>query len=132
MVVLSISKEIFKETYMANSPKVLRKLLAKSYERIRWAEELIMRLSTSNTSMRVAGLLLKLAENKEKTPDGNIELNLDLTREELGNYSGLTRETVTRKLSGNQGPGLYRYGGQQDLDNKRPGNPQKLCPLIKN
>ncbi|NLJ63825.1 MAG: pyruvate formate lyase-activating protein [Christensenellaceae bacterium] len=98
VTVLSISKEIF-DKYMLDNPKVLRKILAKSFERIRHAENLVLRLSTTNTSLKVAALLLKLIERQNLEYEDNIELNLSLTREELGNYSGLTRETVTRKLS---------------------------------
>ncbi len=98
VTVLSISKEIF-DKYMVNNPKALLKILAKSFERIRRAEDLILRLSTTNTSLKVSALLLRLIDKQNLKRENNVELNLELTREELGSYSGLTRETVTRKLS---------------------------------
>ena len=70
----------------------------KSFERIRWAEELIQRLATSNASMKTAGLLIKLVKRIGKKTDEGIRLELSMNREELGNYSGLRRETITRKL----------------------------------
>ena len=57
--VVVIPKYTF-DKYFWDSPVVLRSVLVKSFERIRWAEELIQRLSTSNASMKTAGLLLKL------------------------------------------------------------------------
>src|SRR5699024_9027774 len=57
--VVAIPKNTFKK-YFYDSPVVLRSVLTKSFERIRWAEDLIQRLSTSNASMKTAGLLLKL------------------------------------------------------------------------
>ena len=95
--VVVIPKHTF-DKYFYDSPVVLRSVLVKSFERIRWAESLIQRLATSNASMKTAGLLLKLVKRiGVKTEDG-IRLELSMNREELGNYSGLRRETITRKL----------------------------------
>lgn len=95
--VVAIPKQTF-DKYFYDSPVVLRSILVKSFERIRWAENLIQRLATSNASMKTAGLLIKLANRiGVKTEDG-IKLELSMNREELGNYSGLKRETITRKL----------------------------------
>ena len=96
--VVAIPKSTF-DTYFYDSPVVLRSVLTKSFERIHWAEDLIQRLATSNASMKTAGLLLKLAARiGVRTEDGGIRLELSMNREELGNYSGLRRETITRKL----------------------------------
>ncbi len=92
-----IPKAVFNR-YFYNSPVVLRGVLTKSFERIRWAEELIQRLVTSNASMKTAGLLLKLVKRIGVKTDEGIRLELSMSREELGNYSGLRRETITRKL----------------------------------
>ena len=95
--VVAIPNKTFKE-YFYDSPAVLRSVLSKSFERIRWAEDLIQRLSTSNASMKTAGLLLKLKNRIGQETQEGIRLELSLNREELGNYSGLRRETITRKL----------------------------------
>ena len=95
--VVVIPKAVFNR-YFYNSPVVLRGVLTKSFERIRWAEELIQRLVTSNASMKTAGLLLKLVKRIGVKTDEGIRLELSMSREELGNYSGLRRETITRKL----------------------------------
>lgn len=95
--VVVIPKHTF-DKYFYNSPVVLRSVLVKSFERIRWAEDLIQRLSTSNASMKTAGLLLKLVKRIGVETDEGIRLELSMNREELGNYSGLRRETITRKL----------------------------------
>ncbi len=95
--VVAISKTTF-DKYFYDSPVVLRSFLVKSFERIRWAEELIQRLSTSNASMKTAGLLLKLVKRVGVQTEEGIRLELSMNREELGNYSGLRRETITRKL----------------------------------
>lgn len=95
--VVAIPRHTF-DRYFLESPVVLRSILTKSFERIRWAEELIQRLATSNASMKTAGLLLKLAKRIGVQTEEGIRLELSMNREELGNYSGLRRETITRKL----------------------------------
>lgn len=95
--ILAIARESFDE-YILKDSEALKILLKKSFERIRWAEDLIQRLSTSNASMKTAGLLLRLKNSIGVETEEGIRLELSLNREELGNYSGLTRETITRKL----------------------------------
>lgn len=95
--ILEIPRKTF-DRFLIDNPIVLHNLLAKSFERIRWAEDFIHRLSVSNASMKTAGLLLKLKNSiGQETEDGYM-LSLNINREELGSYSGLTRETITRKL----------------------------------
>lgn len=95
--VVAIPRQTFNQ-YFYDSPVVLRSILNKSFERIRWAEELIQRLSTSNASMKTAALLLKLVKRIGVETEEGLKLELSMNREELGNYSGLKRETITRKL----------------------------------
>lgn len=95
--IIAIPRDIFEEHILTN-PESLKIILKKSFERIRWAEDLIQRLSTSNASMKTAGLLLRLKNSIGVETEDGIKLELSLNREELGSYSGLTRETVTRKL----------------------------------
>lgn len=96
-VICTMGKAFFDRAVL-NNPQILRQILEKSYDRIRWAEELITRLSSSNAGMKVAELLLRLSQRQgENTPEG-IRIDLTMTREELGSYAGLTRETITRKL----------------------------------
>lgn len=96
-VIAVLSKNVF-EQYMLNNPKILRRILEKSFDRIRWAEDLVQRLATSNATMKVAALLLRLKDAYgQELPEG-IRLELSINREEMGSYAGLTRETITRKL----------------------------------
>lgn len=95
--IIAIPKEIFNK-YVLTNPTALQIFLRMSFERIRWAEDLIQRLSISNASMKTAGLLLRLKNSIGVETEEGIRLELTLNREELGSYSGLTRETITRKL----------------------------------
>lgn len=80
------------------SPTITLKILEKAYERIRHAEDLVDRLSSTNANSKVARLLLKLIQGFGTKEGNSIVLNLSINREEMGSYSGISRETMTRKL----------------------------------
>ncbi len=96
--IVAIPKIIF-EAYLIEKKVVLKQILSQSFARIRWAEDLINRLAIVNSSVKTAGLLLRLAESiGEKNADETISIPLEIDRNELSNFSGLTRESLTRKL----------------------------------
>lgn len=95
--IITLSKSKFNEIAIKN-PEIILKILEKSYDRIRWAEDLIERLTASNADVKVAALLLRLIEDFGSQRDDGIELNLSINREEMGSYAGMSRETLTRKL----------------------------------
>ena len=75
------------------------KILEQSFLRIRHAEDLVTRLIENHADIKVASLLLSLARNFGiKKPEG-ILLELNISRENMGSFAGLTRETMTRKLA---------------------------------
>lgn len=113
--ILVIPKKIFNK-YMINKPLILQTILGKSFERIRWAEELIQRLTSSNASIKTAALILRLAnEFGQENENGDICLELEMTREELGSYAGLTRETISRKLGEFKELGYLDFEGNKLL-----------------
>ncbi len=96
-VICTMDKPFFDRTCL-NNPVILRQILEKSYDRIRWAEELVTRLSSSNAGLKVAELLLRMGDRYGSPSPEGTRIDLSLNREELGSYAGLTRETITRKL----------------------------------
>lgn len=60
---------------------------------------------------RLAELLLLLAENFGREPDGTLKLNI--TREDLGNFVGTATETVIRFLSEYKNEGLVEAKGRK-------------------
>ncbi len=94
----TLSKNKFNEIILKN-PEITLKILEKSYERIRDVEGLVVRLSAANTNAKVAGLLLELMEDFGSKESSNTVLELTINREEMGNYAGIARETMTRKLN---------------------------------
>ena len=47
--------------------------------------------------------------------NGSVEIEMPLSREEIGNYVGLTRETVSRKLSAMQDSGILELVGSRRI-----------------
>ena len=96
-IVIAIPSKIF-NTYFSNEKSVLKEILNQSFERIRWAEDLINRLAVLNSSVKTAGLILRLAENFGIKKNDQIQIPMKFDRSEMSNFSGLTRDSLTRKL----------------------------------
>lgn len=94
----TLTKTKFDEIAIKN-PTITLKILEKAYERIRWAEDLVDRLSSNSADSKVASLLLKLIHDFGRETEKGILLNLSINREEMGSYAGISRETMTRKLN---------------------------------
>jgi len=94
----TLTKASFDQVIL-NNPQITLKVLEKAYERINKAELLVDRLTTSKLDSRVAGLLITLIDDFGKATRDGILLELSMNREELGSYAGITRESMSRKLS---------------------------------
>jgi CRP-like cAMP-binding protein len=122
----TLTKSKFDEIVIRN-PSMTLKILEKAYERIRWAEDLINRLTASSVDAKVAGLLLKLMHDFGKVTDEGVVLELSINREEMGSYAGLSRETITRKLNMFKELGLLEFQGNKVIIIK---NKNKLEELL--
>lgn len=111
-VVCTLSKKKFDEIIIKN-PTITLKVLEQAYERIRWAEDLVDRLSTISTDAKVASLLLRLTDDFGTRKGDEIILNLTINREEMGSYAGISRETMTRKLRTFKEMGLIDFHGNK-------------------
>ncbi|HHU54162.1 MAG TPA: Crp/Fnr family transcriptional regulator [Clostridiaceae bacterium] len=109
-----IGKNIFSEFALTRVDSLIE-ILAKSFDRIRWAESLISRLSASNAEIKVAGLLISLIDSYGIKKNDKIHLKLSINREEMGSYAGLTRETMTRKLNEFRNKGYIGFKGHRTI-----------------
>lgn len=125
-IISTLTKSKFDEIVIRN-PSMTLKILEKAYERIRWAEDLINRLTASSVDAKVAGLLLKLMHDFGKVTDEGVVLELSINREEMGSYAGLSRETITRKLNMFKELGLLEFQGNKVIIIK---NKNKLEELL--
>lgn len=96
-MVVTLSKDKFDEIILENAT-ILKKILEKSYDRIRLAEGLIDRLFNGTADGKVAGLLIDLADIFGKMTKEGLLLDFPISREEMASFAGTSRETVTRKI----------------------------------
>lgn len=79
-------------------PEIALKLLESVGERLSAIENLAQNLSTNDVDARIAYLLLNLMDKYSEELEGKKLINLPLSREDMANYIGVTRETISRKL----------------------------------
>jgi CRP/FNR family transcriptional regulator, anaerobic regulatory protein len=87
------------DSIMEKNPSIVLKLLKTVSQRLMHAENLVHNLAISDPEIRLSYAILELCEKYGETTDMGIFIDLTLTREEIANYIGVTRETVSRKFS---------------------------------
>lgn len=110
----TLEKSAFDEIVVSN-PKITLKIFEKAYERIRKAETLVARLSSGNPDAKVLALLYDLAKDHGRVTPKGVLLELTMSREELGSYAGIARETMSRKLKMFQEAGLIQLIGAKKI-----------------
>lgn len=84
---------------LVKNPEMALDLLKIMARRLRNAQHQIMELALKDTTRRLAGLLLKLADEHGVKTESGVQICLPLTNQELANMVGTSRETVNRILS---------------------------------
>ena len=64
---------------------------------------------------RIAQMLIEMTEEFGIEKNNSIELIIPLTREDMANYIGVTRETISRKLSNLQDEGIIKLVGNKKI-----------------
>jgi len=79
-------------------PEVALKIIRVLGQRLRQSMELVRDLSFKQVPHRLAGLLLKFGDEYGSGTEAGILINLPLSRQELADIVGTSRETITREL----------------------------------
>ncbi len=101
------------DVLLKDHPDINQKILAEISRRLIQTENLVQNLSTNDTSSKVAYVLLKLSERYGRVVDDQIHVEIPINREEMANYAGVTRETMSRKLSSFEQSGIIRTKGHK-------------------
>lgn len=112
--VCTLTKEDF-DKILEKNPEITFKILEVVHDRLVNLENLIQRLSTKDVESRIIGVLMSFIKDFGKEDNQGILLELPLSREEIGNYSGLTRETVSRTLTSMQDSGVIELVGNKKI-----------------
>ncbi len=110
----TIPKESFDE-FLRTNPEMMFAILESAHERISSLERLVSAISSPDADIRLKFLIRQLSEQIGKVTSRGIELTLTLTREDMANFVGVTRETVSRKLSALSADGLIELKDQKTL-----------------
>ncbi|KOF56830.1 MULTISPECIES: Crp/Fnr family transcriptional regulator [Clostridium] len=113
-LICTIAKDDFDEIITRN-PEITLKILEVLHDRLMSLENLIQNLSTKDIETRIASMLLSFAGDFGVEDDNGIVIDLPLNREEMANYIGVTRETISRKLTSLQDDGVIELIGNKRL-----------------
>ncbi|GAB6086762.1 Crp/Fnr family transcriptional regulator [Alkaliphilus crotonatoxidans] len=103
------------EVILKNNNEITLKILQVISSRLSKLENLVQSLGTKDVEARIAQMLLDLTNKFGKNKDNRIELSIPLTREDMANYIGVTRETISRKLSIMQEEGILKLVGNKKI-----------------
>lgn len=94
--------------FMPRYPKMVMKMLMALSQRMRKANEKISRLVFADAYEKVASVLMDIVEERKIPLNVGAEIPLSLTRKELAELVGISRETLTRVMTEFQRAGLLR------------------------
>ncbi|MCC2615711.1 fumarate/nitrate reduction transcriptional regulator Fnr [Aestuariibacter halophilus] len=96
----------------AQLPTLRRQMMTMMSTEIKQDHDLMMLLNKRNAEERLSHFLLNLSQRFAARGFSAQAFNLTMTRNEIGNYLGLTVETVSRLLSRFQKEGLIHVDGK--------------------
>ncbi|WP_097027997.1 Crp/Fnr family transcriptional regulator [Clostridium peptidivorans] len=96
--ICTLTKKDMDEILMKN-PEISLKILREVTRKLSETENLAQNLATNDAEVRIAHMILEFAEKYGTETSDGIKIKLPINREEMANYAGVTRETISRKLS---------------------------------
>lgn len=112
--ICTVSKEKM-DVILEKHPNISRKIIIELSKKLIQTENLAQNLSNVNTDSKVAYILLELAEKYGTRKKDTISIEIPMTREEMANYAGVTRETMSRRLSLFNKAGLIESVGNKHI-----------------
>ncbi|OUR62104.1 transcriptional regulator FNR [Colwellia sp. 39_35_sub15_T18] len=93
-------------------PKLKKQVLRLMSNEIRTDQEMLTLLNRKNAQQRVATFLVNLSDRYHARGLSATEFRLTMTRSDIGNYIGLTVETISRLLNRFHKNGLIKVDGK--------------------
>ena len=100
---------------MLENPEISLKLLKAVTKRLAHTENLAQNLATKDPEVRIASMILEFCQKFGTNINNGILIQLPITREEIASYVGVTRETISRKLSKFEDLGLIALSGNKQM-----------------
>lgn len=96
-------------------PDIALKIMEELCQRLDRLENTIETMGTKTVEARVSSVILEFAAKYGKPHQKGVMIDLPLSREGIANYIGLTRETVSRKMSLLQDDGIIEMIGNKKV-----------------
>lgn len=96
-------------------PDISMKIIDQLCNRIDHLENAIQNMGSKNVESRVSSVLLEFALKYGEEQEEGTLVTLPLSREGIANYIGVTRETVSRKMSNLQEEGIIELIGNKKV-----------------
>ncbi|MDD2591781.1 MAG: Crp/Fnr family transcriptional regulator [Erysipelotrichaceae bacterium] len=96
--VCTFTKDDF-DKILKDHPNISTSLISSLYKRMRKLETTVSHLNIRDINMRVNALLLEYVQKYGVYDGDRIIIDLPINREQMANLLGITRETMSRKLS---------------------------------
>lgn len=93
-------------------PKLKKQVLRLMSNEIRTDQEMLTLLNRKNAEQRVATFLVNLSDRYHDRGLSSSEFRLTMTRSDIGNYIGLTVETISRLLNRFHKNGIIKVDGR--------------------
>jgi len=93
-------------------PKLRKKIMSCMSDDIKQGHELMMLLNKRKAEDRLLYFLAQLSQRFSERGFSDKQFNLSMTRNEIGNYLGLTVETISRLLTRFQKENLIKVDGK--------------------
>ncbi|SEW43071.1 CRP/FNR family transcriptional regulator, anaerobic regulatory protein [Cognatiyoonia koreensis] len=107
------------EKLIESTPHVGQRLLEMTLDELDAAREWMLVLGRKTAREKIASLLsmiaMRTASLQMRKPTEGTEFILPITREAMGNYLGLTIETVSRQMSALKKDGLISFDGKRQI-----------------
>ena len=118
------------EQLVREHPQVQHRLLRLLSDEIVLDEKLMAMLGRQKAETRVADFLLNFSQRNRQQGSADMPFRLPMSRQDMGDYLGLSLETISRLLSRFQADGLLRVRGRQVQlrDLARLQSIARLCP----
>jgi CRP-like cAMP-binding protein len=100
---------------MLENPEISLKLLKSLTKRLAHTENLAQNLATKDPEVRIAHMILEFCQKFGTKLNDGILIRLPITREEIASYVGVTRETISRKLSKFEDMGFISITGTKQI-----------------
>lgn len=109
-----IKKQDFQELLLRH-PSIGMKIMEVLCKRLEKMESLVKKISPKDTDARINMMLLEFSREFGRREEEGILIELPLNREEMANYIGVSRETVSRKLTALRDEGNIRLIGNKKI-----------------